>query len=80
MRYVKSVFALALSSARHGPRLMDGLTKKYGKELKEMVEKLKPCPYCNTQHFVEFLLLQILRSATVEAVKKKEFSETVKRV
>jgi DNA-binding transcriptional ArsR family regulator len=61
-------------------RLMDELSKKYKKELKGMAEKLKPCPYCNTQHFVEFLLLQILRSATVEAVKKKEFSEIVKRV
>jgi DNA-binding transcriptional ArsR family regulator len=61
-------------------KLMDGLSKKYRKELKEMAEQLKPCPYCNIQHFVEFLLLQILRSATVEAVKKKEFSEIVRKV
>jgi DNA-binding transcriptional ArsR family regulator len=60
--------------------LMEELSKKYRKELKEMAEKLKPCPYCNTQHFVEFLLLQIIKSATIEAVKKKEFSEIVKRV
>jgi hypothetical protein len=61
-------------------RMTDGLSKKYRKELREMAEQLKPCPYCNTQHFVEFLLLQILRSATVEMVKKKEFSEMVKGV
>jgi sarcosine oxidase delta subunit len=45
-----------------------------------MAESLKACPYCNTQHFVEFLLLEILRSATVEAVKRKEFAELIKSV
>ena len=29
------------------------------------------------QHFIEFLLLEIMRSATVEAVKDKEFSELI---
>ena len=45
-----------------------------------MAETLQPCPYCNTQHFVEFLLLEILRDALVEAVKKKEFSELIKSI
>jgi hypothetical protein len=45
-----------------------------------MAEALKPCPYCNTQHFVEFLLLNILRRATVEAIKKKEFSDIIKEM
>jgi DNA-binding transcriptional ArsR family regulator len=61
-------------------KLIVGVAKKYKKDLKEMAEALKPCPYCNTQHFVEFLLLEILRSATIEAVNKKEFSELIKAV
>lgn len=61
-------------------RLIAKLTKEHSKELKEMAESLKACPYCNTQHFVEFLLLEILRSATVEAVKKNDFAELVKSV
>lgn len=61
-------------------KLIAGLVKKYGKDLKVEAEALKPCHYCNTQHFVEFLLLEILRSATVEAVNKKEFSEQIKAV
>jgi DNA-binding transcriptional ArsR family regulator len=61
-------------------QLLSKLTKKHTKELKEMAESLKACPYCNTQHFVEFLLLEILRSATVEAVKRKEFAELIKSV
>jgi DNA-binding transcriptional ArsR family regulator len=54
-------------------QLLSKLTKK-------MAESPKACPYCNTQHFVEFLLLEILRSATVEAVKRKEFAELIKSV
>jgi len=61
-------------------RLISELVKKYDKDLKVIAETLKPCPYCNTQHFVEFLLLEILRSATIEAVEKKEFSELIKTV
>ncbi len=60
--------------------LIAGLAKKYNKDLKEIAEALKPCPYCNTRHFIEFLLLEILRSATVETIKKKEFSELIKTV
>jgi DNA-binding transcriptional ArsR family regulator len=61
-------------------RLIASLAKKYNRELKDMAEALKPCPYCNTQHFVEFLLLEILQSGTVEAVKKKEFSKLIKTI
>lgn len=61
-------------------KLIADLSRKYKKELKVMAEELKPCPYCNTRHFVEFLLLEILRSATVEAVKKKDFSELINEV
>ncbi len=56
-------------------KIIAKLAEKYSKDLKEMAESLKPCQYCNTQHFVEFLLLSILRKATVEAIQKKEFSE-----
>lgn len=61
-------------------KLVAKISNKYSKELKDMAETLKPCPYCNTQHFIEFLLLEILRDATVEAIKKKEFSELVKSI
>lgn len=60
-------------------KLMSNISKKYSDKLKRMAENLKPCSYCNTQHFVEFLLLEILRSATVEAIKNKEFSEILKQ-
>ena len=61
-------------------KMVTKISSRYGKELKEMAETLKPCPYCDTKHFVEFLLLEILRDATVEAVKKKEFSELIKSI
>ena len=61
-------------------KLIAGLVKKYDKDLKVTAEALKPCSYCNTQHFVEFLLLEILRSATIEAINNKEFSELIKAV
>jgi len=61
-------------------KMIANLAKKYNKDLKEIAEALKPCPYCNTQHFIEFLLLEILRAATVEALKTKEFAALIKTV
>ena len=61
-------------------KMMAQLARTYNKELSEMAEELKPCPYCNTQHFVEFLLLNILRRATVESIKRKEFSDIIKEI
>lgn len=60
-------------------KLMSNTSKKYNDKLKQMAENLKPCQYCNTQHFTEFLLLEILRCATLETIKKKEFSEIIKQ-
>ncbi len=59
-------------------KILTKLARTYNKELREMAQALKPCPYCSTQHFVEFLLLNILRKSTVDAIKKKEFSDIVK--
>jgi DNA-binding transcriptional ArsR family regulator len=61
-------------------KMIAQLARTYNKKLTKMAEALKPCPYCNTQHFVEFLLLNILCRATVEAIKKKEFSDIIKTV
>lgn len=61
-------------------KLITKISGKYSRELKEMAETLKPCPYCNSQHFIEFLLLEILRDATVETIKRKEFSELLKSI
>ncbi len=61
-------------------KMMNKLARTYDKELREMAGELKPCPYCNIQHFVEFLLINMLRKGTVEAIKKKEFANIIKNV
>jgi|SRR5918996_1749709 DNA-binding transcriptional ArsR family regulator len=61
-------------------KLLADLAANHKNELKEMAEALKPCPYCNTRHFVEFLLLNVLRKATVEVIRKKEFSDLIKKI
>ncbi len=46
------------------------------KDLIERVSKrLKPCPYCVTKHFAEYILMESLRMATAKSLGKKEIKK-----
>lgn len=38
----------------------------------EVAKKLKPCPYCVTKHFAEYVVLQALKIATGEVIHEEE--------
>ncbi|MFQ5950995.1 MAG: ArsR/SmtB family transcription factor [Candidatus Geothermarchaeales archaeon] len=48
--------------------------EKYGDLVRGVAQDLKPCPYCSTQHFAEFVLLEILHRATAKATLGEEFA------
>ncbi len=59
-------------------RIIEELMKKHRNEVKEVAESLKACPYCSTQHFVEYTILQILQRSIADAAQKREFIELLK--
>lgn len=56
------------------------LGSKHGAKLTEAAEGLKPCPYCSTQHFEEYVLLEVIQRGMAEALQKEEFSVLLKRI
>jgi DNA repair exonuclease SbcCD ATPase subunit len=53
--------------------LLAKLLQEHGEEIKAVAEDLKPCPYCSTQHFIEYVLIQILNRALVEALQEHRY-------
>ncbi|MFQ5711925.1 MAG: ArsR/SmtB family transcription factor [Candidatus Geothermarchaeales archaeon] len=52
-------------------RIVDSLIKDHRKTIVEAAESLKPCPYCNTRHFTEFVILTVLRRGIARAIEEK---------
>ena len=55
------------------------LLTKYEDEVMETAKKLKPCPYCYTQHFVEHILLETFKGAVGKALKDPEVKEVLSK-
>lgn len=60
-------------SANQLLQLISRLAKEYKPLIKESAVKLKPCPYCYSRHFEEYIVLEILQRAMAEIVNKPEF-------
>lgn len=48
--------------------LLERLREEHGDRIREVAESLKPCAYCETQHFEEFVLVRLLQRATARAL------------
>jgi DNA-binding transcriptional ArsR family regulator len=59
-------------------RLFEEIFKKHKTEIEETAESLKPCPYCSEEHFIEYVLLEVLNRAAAEATQRKEFKALLK--
>ncbi len=53
------------------------LFRKKGSLLLEEAKKLKPCPYCYTEHFVEHILLESFKGAVGEVLKDEEVKSII---
>jgi DNA-binding transcriptional ArsR family regulator len=51
------------------------LDEKHGAEIRRMAEDLKPCPYCSTQHFVEYVLVQLFNRSLTEALRGNRYMD-----
>ena len=53
------------------------LFRRRGSQLLEEARKLKPCPYCYTEHFVEHILLESFKGAVGEVLKEEEIKNII---
>lgn len=51
------------------------MLKGHKSEIMQVVKSVKACPYCSDEHFIEYVLVEILNRAIAEAIQKKEFIE-----
>lgn len=49
--------------ARELGETLDEVRQAHGEALREAAESLKPCPYCDTGHFEDYVLVRIVQAA-----------------
>lgn len=52
--------------------LLERLREEHGPEIRKIAESLKPCEYCQTQHFKEYVLVRLLQRATASALHEPD--------
>lgn len=55
--------------------LIDGLFADHGDEIRAVAEELKPCEYCSTQHYEEYILRELLNRAFTDLSEDGELDE-----
>lgn len=53
--------------------LIEKIMTEEADEIRQVAEKMKPCPYCKTQDFIEYVIITILNRAITEAVQSSKF-------
>ena len=51
--------------------LLDG----HGSEIRAIAQEMKPCEYCETQHYEEFIIRELVNRALTESSEDGEFDE-----
>lgn len=54
-------------------KFMKRLAKRHKHEIRQVAKSLKPCPHCNEEHFVEYVLIETMNRAMARAMSRKEF-------
>lgn len=65
-------------TSREVSNLIQKIVRRYREEIIKTAEKLKPCPYCVTQHFKEYVIIEILQLAIARAIQTEEFKKVLK--
>ncbi len=60
-------------------RLFGEILERHGEEIVTMAKSLKPCPHCSDEHFIEYVLIEVLNRAMAEATSKEEFRAMLRR-
>lgn len=43
--------------------VLEAIRARHGKEIRSVARRLRPCPYCDVQHFEEFVMAHVLQEA-----------------
>ncbi|MDY6765559.1 MAG: winged helix-turn-helix domain-containing protein [Halobacteria archaeon] len=58
---------------------LSDLTKKlieeHGDDIKDVAKEMKPCEYCETQHYEEYLIRELLNRALIDLSENGEFDD-----
>ncbi len=60
-------------------QLFRELMQRHGEDVLKVARSLKPCPHCSDEHFVEYVLIEVLNRAAAEATSGKEFREMLRK-
>ncbi|MFQ5871976.1 MAG: ArsR/SmtB family transcription factor [Candidatus Geothermarchaeales archaeon] len=58
--------------------LVSFVLSEFGPEIRETAERLRPCPHCNTSHFVEYVIAQILNRALADSLEAEDIKKLVR--
>jgi len=57
--------------------LLKSLYEAHGKEIETVAEEMKPCEYCATQHYEEFIVRELLNRALLDLSESGELDEVL---
>jgi len=67
----------AIEEARKGiMKIARNISKNYRNEILEIARNLKHCPYCSDEHFMEYVVVQILNRA-IAGLSEEEWITTI---
>ena len=49
------------------------IVKNHKNALRGTAKSLKPCPYCSEEHFMEYVVLEVMNRGTAKALQNKKF-------
>ena len=55
--------------------LIETLTEQHGDEIEAIATEMKPCEYCDTQHYEEFVIRELLNRALVDLGESGELAD-----
>ncbi len=55
--------------------LIEVLYGEHGKEIETVAREMKPCEYCETQHYEEFILRELLNRALIDLSEAGKFDD-----
>lgn len=75
----KALEPIANKSYTSLKRIVLDLIKNHRDTIIEIAKKLKPCPYCITKHFAEYIILEVLRFALGKVINDSEIKQELEK-
>lgn len=53
------------------------ILSEYGSEIREKAKDIRPCPHCETHHFVEYVVAEVVNRALAESFADEEVKDSI---